>query len=230
MTDLITNRIYFYLIALFLFHPLSVALGQHTEQNLKSATDELATRQAYQTMVQKVKAGDSTVDFVELIAAASDWDLSSKTVISAPNRDVMVEAFKKKDYKKATDLAEQVLDYEFTNRSLHRATENAYIKLGDKARAEFHHNIAEKLLSAILSTGDGQSPQTAYCVQGIREEYVIMDHFGYEVSSQAYLGSGESTYDMLSGVDRKSKKAVSLYFDISGLFRRCINSHRKDQN
>lgn len=229
MTDLLRNRIYFHLIALFLFHSLSMAQGQQTEQTLKSATDELSTKQVYQAMVQKVKAGDSTVNFVELIAAASDWDLSTKNLIKPPDRDAMVQAFKTKDYKKATELAEQVLDYEFTNRGLHRATENAYIHLGDKARAEFHHNVAEKLLSAMLSTGDGQSPQTAYCVQSIREEYVIMDYFGYSVSSQAYLASGESTYDMLSGVDRKSKKPVSLYFDISGFFRRCINNHRKEK-
>jgi len=155
MTDLITNKIFLYFAALFLFLPCSLVFGRQTEQTLKSANDELAAKQIYDSLVRKVKAGDSTVAFIELIAAASDWDLSTKTVIKAPNRDAMVEAFKKKDYKKATELAAQVLDYEFTNRSLHRATENAYIKLGDKVRAEFHHNIAEKLLSALLSTGDG---------------------------------------------------------------------------
>jgi hypothetical protein len=211
-----------------LFISLLTVSGQQSVEGGQKPNDPATAKQIYQQLVEKAKAGDATVDFVELIAAASDWDLSEKEIVKAPNRDEMVAAFKKKDYKRATELAEGVLDYEFTNRGLHRAAENAYTSLGDKTRSEFHRNIAEKLLNALLSTGDGQSPESAYCVQGIREEYVIMDHFGYDVSSQAYLASGNSTYDMLSGVDRKSKKPFSLYFDISGFFRRCINSHRKD--
>ena len=192
--------------------------------------DPVRNKQIYQQLVERVKAGDSTVDFVELISAASDWELSEKRIVTAPNRDEMAAAFKAKDYKKATQLVEGVLDYEFTNRGLHRAAENAYRNLRDITRAEFHHNVAEKILAALLSTGDGKSPATAYCVQGINEEYVIMDYFGYKVDSQAYLMSGESDYDLLSGVDKKTKKSVGLYFDISGFFRRCVQSHLKDRN
>src|SRR6266849_6268969 len=70
----------------------------------------------YKKLVERAKNGDQNLDFVLLISAASDWDLSQKSVFEVPNREAMVEAFKKKDYKKAVELAELVLDYEFTNR------------------------------------------------------------------------------------------------------------------
>src|SRR6267378_945821 len=60
----------------------------------------------YKELVERAKKGDSAVDFVELISAASDWDLSEKEVFTAPNRETMVEAFKYKSYKKAVELAE----------------------------------------------------------------------------------------------------------------------------
>lgn len=189
-----------------------------------SASNEYYVR--YKELTDRAKKGDSTVDFVQLISAASDWSVSEKEIFRAPNRDAMVEAFKKKDYKRALQLAEIVLDYEFTNRGLHLATTKAYEELGDKAKAGFHRGIADKILAALLTTGDGKSVETAYCVQSINEEYVIMRHFGYKVTSQAYILSDKTGYDLLSGKEEKTGKSVGLYFDISGLFSRCVQSHQ----
>jgi hypothetical protein len=186
-------------------------------------------RAKYQQLVEQAKKGEP-VDFVELIATASDWETSSKTIIKAPERDEMVAAFKAKKFKKAVELAEAVLNYEYTNRSLHRATAKAYRELKNPEQADFHTKIGEQILNALLSTGDGQTAETAYCVQGINEEYVIMSHFGYKVSSQAFVSSTNSNYDVLSGTHEKTGKRVDLYFDISGFFRRCVESHRVKKN
>lgn len=184
----------------------------------------------YKELVERVKNGDQDVDFVQLISAASDWELSKEKLTEAPNRDEMVQAFKKKDYDRAVKLAEIVLEYEFTNRGLHLATANAYKELGDNAKSDLHRSVGEKILKALLSTGDGKTAQTAYCVQGINEEYVIMRHFGYRVVMQAYVISGEAEYDLLSGKDEKTGKDVGLYFDISGHFTRCVQSHQQKRN
>jgi hypothetical protein len=184
----------------------------------------------YRELVERVKKGDPSVDFVQLISAASDWELSEKSLIEAPNRDEMVQAFKKKDYKRAVKLADLVLNYEFTNRSLHLATADAYENLADNANANFHRETAERILKALLSTGDGKTVDTAYCVQSINEEYVIMRYFGFKVSMQAYIISGNSSYDLLSGKDEKTGKDVGLYFDISGYFSRCVQSHKQKTN
>ena len=184
----------------------------------------------YKELVGLVMKGESTVDFVELIAAASDWEIAEKEVFRAPNRDSMVAAFKNKNYKDAVTLAEGVLNYEFTNRGLHLATANAYTQLHDDVKAELHRNLAQKVLNALLSTGDGKTTETAYCVQGIREEYVIMAYFGYEVASQSYIMSSGGAYDLLNGKDKKTGRHVGLYFDISGYFRHCVESHRQKKS
>jgi hypothetical protein len=49
----------------------------------------------------------------------------------------------------------------------------------------------------------------------IREEYLIMEERGLNVSSQALTSVGDKPYDVLTGEDKKTGASVSLYFDIS---------------
>jgi hypothetical protein len=96
---------------------------------------------SYAQLVERAKKEDPTVDFVELRNAYAEWLCDEKAKTDAPNREAMVEAFKKKDYAKASELAEVVLDYEFVNRGLHLATENAYRQLGNQTQADKHKQL-----------------------------------------------------------------------------------------
>jgi hypothetical protein len=185
---------------------------------------------AYRQLVERAKKGDPTLDYVQLYSAFSDWDLSKKSSEETPGRDAMVEAFKKKDYAKAAALAEAVLDDEYVNVGLHLSVEDAYRRLGDNAKADSHRDTAQKLLDAMLSTGDGKSPQTAYCVISISDEYRVMRHFGYKVSAQAYYETGGSEYDSLTGKNEKTGKGATLFFDISGDFSRCVGKSKSGRN
>src|SRR5262249_23621815 len=176
----------------------------------------------YKGLVDRAKMGDPTVDFVELIAAY--WDIEKRP--TASERPAMVQAFNDKDYRRAVDLAEKVLDLEFHNRNLHTVTANAYRELGDSVQETVHRNWAEQILNAMLSTGDGKTLQTAFCVQGVNDEYQIMSHFGYKTTGQACIVSGQIDYHRLDGTEEKTGNAVSLYFDISGHFSRCVKNKK----
>ncbi len=213
---------------LLLFLPL-ICLPLYAQDPQKSEDNAAASAQFnehydnYKQLVARAKQNDPTVDYVRLIAVY--WDIYSK-LPKAPNRDEMSQAFKDKDYRRAVELAEVIQDNEFQNRNLHLAMANAYQELGETAKADLKRGWADKIFKAILSTGDGKSPATAYCVQGINEEYQIMRHFGYKATTQAFLLSG---YDELSGTEEKTGKPVSLYFDISGNVSRCVNSHQRQK-
>ncbi len=162
-------------------------------------------------------------------AEHNEWMLADKYSFKTPGMDAVTEAYKKKDYKRFVELAETVFDYEFTNRSLHLAAEDAYRKLSNKGKADFHHGVAEKLLQALFGAGDGRSVETAYCVLSIDEEYLIMRELGYTVLSQAFITASESNYDMLSGRHKKTGKRAKVYFDISGYYSRCVENLKKRQ-
>jgi|ERR1044072_5662272 hypothetical protein len=130
----------------------------------------------------------------------------------------MVKAFEAKNWSKAVELGEIVLDYEFVNRGLHLAVANAYKELHDADKEKYHSAIAQKLLQAILDSGDGKTAKTAYKVHSIREEYQVMRELGYQVSSQALIMDNQyGSLDRLSGRNADGKEA-SFYFAINSFF------------
>jgi Domain of unknown function (DUF4919) len=172
----------------------------------------------YSAMVGRIKSGDPSVDFVKLRAAYLEWTNDECNRTDAPNREEMVKAFDAKDYAKAADLGVGVLDYEYTNRGLHLAVANAFKELKDADKEKYHTDMAAKLLKAMLDSGDGKAAKTAFKVQTIREEYVIMRELGYQVSMQSLVFDKEfGSFDVLTGKDKDGKE-VSFYFDINSFF------------
>ena len=169
----------------------------------------------YRMLVEQVKKGDLGVDFIKLRAAFFDWANDACNQPNAPNRDAMVQAFEAKDWGTAVELAEIVLGYEFVNRGLHKATANAYKELQRLENERFHTEIVQKLFKALLSSGDGKTPETAFRVYSVREEYDVMRELGYEVSGQALVVGPYGKMDALTGVNA-DKKTASFYFDFNG--------------
>jgi hypothetical protein len=180
----------------------------------------------YHQLVQRVKSGDASVDFIEMRDAFAEWLCDDRMQADSPNRDAMVKAFDDKNYVKAVELVEVILDNEFVHLGLHRAAADAYQELGNKTKADFHKNIADRLLHALMRSGDGKTAQSAYRVLTIKEEYFVMNELGYGVSGQALMSENNKPYDVLFGRDKKGK-SVSIYFDISSFFGGCKRTANK---
>ena len=200
---------------------LSTAAAQTTEPPANQSPAK--TPHVYVQLVERAKKGE-TVDYKQMRDAFGEWQCEKNTEV--PNRQAMVEAFDKKDYAKAAELVEVVLDYEYVNRGLHLAAADAYSHLENTKKAEEHKAIAEKLLEALLTTGDGKTAKTAYRVLSIREEYFIMQQLGYKPHSQALLEDNKRMFDVLTGTDLTTKKEVSIYFDITSFFGGCSRLSR----
>lgn len=197
---------------------LLASLTTASAQTPKQSSTEQAPH-PYVQLVERAKKGDPTVSFKELRRVFAEWQCQKNT--NAPDRQAMVDAFNKKDYAKAVELVEGVLDYEYVQRGLHLAAEDAYRHLGNTTKADEHKAVAEKLLDALLTSGDGKSAKTAFFVLSIREEYFVMSQLGYKPSSQALVSEGDRMFDVLSGTDTKTGNQVSLYFDITNFFGGC---------
>jgi len=74
-----------------------------------------------------------------------------------------------------------------------------------------------QLMRAILATGSGRSPDSAYAVINVRDEYVVLNYLGYSSSSQSLIrGKSGRSYDKLEAVSRKgSSDRKVFYFDIT---------------
>jgi hypothetical protein len=71
-------------------------------------------------------------------------------------------------------------------------------------------------IAKIMAQGDGKSPETAYKVGSVREEYEIVRALGLTVRSQALVG-GKKPYDVLEVADARGN-VLKLWFDISAFY------------
>jgi hypothetical protein len=82
---------------------------------------------------------------------------------------------------------------------------------------EKYHTRFSQMLRAILATGTGNSSDSAFAVINIRDEYAVLNYFGYTSSSQSLVVGREGrSYDRLVGTPRNdSGKTRVFYFDIT---------------
>ena len=70
------------------------------------------------------------------------------------------------------------------------------------------------LFSAITSTGDGKSPETAYHVISTTDEYGLMDMLGLSLKSQSLIERHGRSYDLME-FEENNFGLKSLYFDVT---------------
>lgn len=171
----------------------------------------------YDTLVERITAGDATVDFTELRFAC----LKSPSYHGGGDRDArkaMNQAFQEKRYSAALEQAAKALKSNYADAEAHMMSSQVCAETDQPDRAEFHRKIAAGLIRSILSSGDGKKPSTAFKVISIREEYVVLGLNGFGIQSQALLSEGGHNYDRLIGVKPGSDEKTTLYFNIDSFF------------
>lgn len=167
----------------------------------------------YQTLLVRLKQGDTTVDFLELRRAYADSP--EYTDSSDPDESkAMISAFNKKDYDQTIAHSKKVLEKCYLDIEAHQYAFLANREMHIPEEAEFHHRIAHGLIQAIFQTGDGKSPETAWEVLSTHEEYVMLHVLGLMPGSQSLMRAGKHSYDKLEAVDPKTEQRVGLYFNI----------------
>ncbi|MFH0780510.1 MAG: DUF4919 domain-containing protein [Pseudomonadota bacterium] len=70
------------------------------------------------------------------------------------------------------------------------------------------------LRDAILASGDGKSPTTAYWVLTINEEYYLLRYLGYKCKQQSLILLGDKKFDELKTIGEKGD-ARTFYFNVT---------------
>jgi hypothetical protein len=191
----------FVIVMLILASALPAALAKHQVPD------------KYQALVARLKQGDVTVDFLEIRQAYAEspeyTDGSDTDELKA-----MYGAFHRKDFAEALKHSQKLLASCYLDIDAHQVAFLANREMHVQEEAEFHHRIAQGLIQAILKTGDGKSPETAWTVLSTHEEYVILQVMGLTPGSQSLMHIGKHSYDKLEPVDRRTEQKVTLYFNI----------------
>jgi hypothetical protein len=180
-----------------------------------SAEAREAPQPTFEDLLAKVKKSDPKVDFAALRMAYTKTARYNPYASERKDRDAMRAAVTKEQYAKALELAEKVLKTNYLDIDAHFVATRACAELKKPDQAKFHRYVVDGLIGSILKSGDGKTFKTAFVVIATDEEYVILTVLGVRKTSQALLRDKGQKYDRIDGTHEKTKKRVTLYFNVT---------------
>ena len=168
----------------------------------------------YENLLERVKKSDPAVDFTALRLAYADNPPKDSKGVDPDVRKAMFSAFNSKNYAKAIENAEKIVQSKFVDINAHLILAASYKEKNDSEKQTFHSYVAEGLIKSILNSGDGKSQEKAFVVISTDEEYVILRIFGLMPGMQSLENVNGHHYDRLDATDPKTKQKVTLYFNI----------------
>jgi hypothetical protein len=173
----------------------------------------------YEQWVAMAEAGDPGVDYTALRQAyvrspaydgyGSSWRDAKTEFIQAAN---------KHDCSKAIAAADAIRKADYTYPLLHLTLANCYDSQGDAEHAKREEAVFEGLRDSLFKSGDGKSPDTAFVVVTMSEEYFVLIWRKLAPKGQALVHKGEHNYDRMEGVNTETGDTEELYFNVDALF------------
>jgi tetratricopeptide (TPR) repeat protein len=120
-------------------------------------------------------------------------------------------------FSEAADLGANWLENNLSAISIYWLTGFAYLKAGNRPKAEEFFYKYNGFLTSILATGDGKGPESAYIVISTSEEYTLTEYLGLKVSGQFLSEHGGHNFDILT-VITPSGEEKQVYFNIDKPF------------
>jgi len=185
--------------------------------------------QAYQSLLAKLKGFDRSIDFKALRVAYSEtslYDPMGDWAREVGARRAILKALEDKDYEKALESAQALLAKNYLNIFAHSVCRFAYKQLNDLNQHEFHQFVENGLINSILSSGDGKSPETAYWVISLSEEYALFRYLGWRPTKQSLNHAHEHSYDRIEATNLQTGETEVVYFNVDTLFA-CYGKTRK---
>lgn len=151
----------------------------------------------YATLLSALKTGNTNIDYARLRLSYVDSPERKKAKDLSVQEKAMSQALESKDFAAALKNAEAVLDNEYVNLDAHFVAFVAQRELGDAAKAEFHRTVYRGLIDSIRNSGDGKSPEKAWVIISVHEEYVMLRAMGLRPSGQSLVEKDGHAYDVM---------------------------------
>lgn len=180
-----------------------------------SATSTAIAHQAdaeFENLVALVKAKEPDIDFTELrIAFARTSKYDPYGLQYHQLRDEMVAASEAGNFEHALELANEFLTINYIFPEAHIVAIRAYDSLNKPRDADFHRYVLNGLIESILASGDGTTPQSAYKIVLIEEEYLVLEVKGIKdpVNHEEFVEG----CDVFDGHDPTNGQIMTVYFN-----------------
>jgi hypothetical protein len=181
-----------------------------------AAEDAAQAAPSYSELVARVRNGQIDVDFGALRNAYAEDQAAYDpygSKVAALLQD-MTDALKDHDCTTAMARAESILELNFVHIDAHFVSGICQRRAGNDTVGRHSIAFARGLLSSIVKSGNGKSPETAYHVVTIAEEYNVLRGLRIEKQTQSLINANGHSYDLLEGKLNDSGTPIAVYFNI----------------
>lgn len=190
--------------------------SQKSKINLDNVKKEISNQDSefyYQKMLYKYKGLPKSIDSLEAQYLYYGRTFLDKTVSTSDKPfKKLLDDFKKQDYAETITKANQLLSEDPTNLDLLMIMLQCYDKQQDVKNFTYYLSQFKLLTSAILDSGDGKSEDSAYLVNSVGDEYILINVI--QIPRQASRSSKPATGGMFDiWENNKTKTYIKVIYN-----------------
>ncbi|HKO52421.1 MAG TPA: DUF4919 domain-containing protein [Polyangiaceae bacterium] len=171
----------------------------------------------------RARAGALATEAMEEVARTDFWHLRRGRlyVPDASNirelEERLAEAARSESAAGVVDASAALLATDQADINAHSLRASALHKTNHLTESEFHRAVAQGLIDSITQAGDGQSPESAWTVYRVKEEYEVLKAKQARFLSQSRSSEGARTFDVLQAERIVDGAKLRFYFDVTEL-------------
>jgi hypothetical protein len=207
------------------------------ETNKQAALTKEQQRKVKQQILNYAKADDDynalVAKFLRAEAQASDFDaivsLYPLTTKYSPygnseqaQKLVAFESMEQENWETCLQATKIILDENYTSLTGHYGAMVCYYESGEPLIGEYHNTMLDGFIDAILRSGDGQTPSTAFYITSTNDLYSFVQLNGMVVTGQSLVYHEQRPMDVIEVQDPETGQKSTWYFDVTAQFRRGI--------
>ena len=172
----------------------------------------------YAALVTAAKEGDPGTDYTAMRQAYAM--IPAYDPYGAKTSEFMKDgeaAYVAKDCKKALEKFSAAIAASFILSDAHALVADCLEQTGDKDGEKREEQIAQGLFDSIITSGDGQKPETAFHIVTMHEEETIMAIAGVNGTARELLTTDAGPVDKISISDAKTGDKGAIYFNLSAI-------------
>ncbi|MBS0279565.1 MAG: DUF4919 domain-containing protein [Proteobacteria bacterium] len=168
----------------------------------------------YAALITAAKDGDPGTDYTAMrqaYAMIAEYDpFGEKT--NTLMRDGQA-AYVAKDCKTALEKFKAAIALNFTLSDAHALSADCLEQAGDKAGEQREEAIAQGLFNSLISSGDGNSPATAFRIVTMHEEGVVLAVAGVNGTKKTVITTDQGPVEKIDITDQQTGKKGAVYFN-----------------
>jgi hypothetical protein len=168
---------------------------------------------SYDDYVAQVKAGKIDIDYTAFrLAYAASSKYAPYGTIEIVSK--LKKAYDAGDCQSAMAHAEKVFEVNFVQMDARKIAAFCLKKAGNEEEARRHYAMFLGLFSSVLKSGNGKSPETAFVVIAVDEEYSVLETASLTPVKQEMVNHGGSAFDRFEVKLPESDQTVTLFFNV----------------